>query len=445
MINFKRNILSVFAAPLLIASAFTFTACGDDKANDDGGGGQGGDNGGGGSDGGPVTQWLAGHWTTTPSGDWFASMLLLDDLSADGEVDLTKAEDFGTDITYAWDAENRALFVGRSEQSNLQRYEVSASGEFELTGEIGFDAFGVTDTLGRSQPVIQFIAKDRALYLDFDTLQAIPFNPSTTPMTIYADDVFEFDELLEGGADYIGDAAVVKRVDDRIFITSRFWNVENVEAPLVFDAASPLVKVAIIDVETETVEYASDERCSQGAWVTTDPDGNLYVGSHAALATATAAGLNDEATPPPCVVRIKHGESEFDPDYFVDLGELADGALVGSLVQGADGYAYTFQYEGDSDVTDPDLGRAIMGEAAWRLHAFKLDDAAATYTPIEDVNLTAAYAGGFQTVVGTKATTILSLAAEDGVENYYWDVSKPLEPVRGLRFPGSPGEAIPFN
>jgi hypothetical protein len=478
--TFHREILSVLALPLVMASALTFTACSDDPANGGAGGsagtdvgqaGDGSDGGGkggtnadqaGGADGGgsggegggkggtdgssdPVTQWLAGHWTTTPEGDWNGSVLLLDDLSAGGSVDLSQAEDFGTDITYAWDTTNRALFVGRSEHSSIQRFDVSADGRFELTGEIGFDAYGVTDTMGRSQPVIQFIEEDLAYYLDFNTLQVIPFNPSSTPMTIYPDEVFSFDGLLEGADDYVGDAAVVKRIGDRIFVTARFWNREGVAPPLVYDAASPLVKVAIIDIETGRVDYATDDRCAQGAWVTTDPHGNLYVGSHAALATSNAAGLNDAASPPPCIVRIKSGESEFDADYFVDLGELAEGALVGTLLQGADGHAYVLQYEGESDVTDGELGRAIMGEAAWRLHAFELENAAATYAPVEGVPLASAYSGAFQTTVGSETATFLILPGDGNVEAYYWDASNPLEPVRGLGFPGSPGEAIPFN
>lgn len=466
MIKLNRKFFSVVVAPLCLASTITFTACNENQPADDEGNGEGGegandgngsggkkadgsggaggadDNGSGGNA--PIAQWLAGHWTTTPAGDWFGSVLLLDDLSADGSVDLSKAEDFGTDITYSWDSTNRALFVGRSEQSNLQRFSVSTNGEFQLTGEIGFDAYGVTDTMGRSQPVIQFIDRDHAYYIDFKTLQVIPFNPSSTPMTIYPDDIFSFEELLDGGEDYVGDAAVVKRIGERVFVTARFWNVEGVKAPLVYDAASPLVKVAIIDVAAGTVEYASDDRCGQGAWVTTDPDGNLYVGSHAALATASAAGVNDEASPPPCIVRIKSGESEFDPDYFVDLGELADGAPVGTLLQGADGYAYVLQYEGDSDVTDPDLGRAIMGEAAWRVHAFELEDATGTYAPVDALPLSSAYSGSFQTTVGTKTASFLILPGDENAEAYYWDVSKPLAPIRGLGFPGSPGDAIPF-
>ena len=50
------------------------------------------------------------------------------------------------------------------------------------------------------------------------------------------------------------------------------------------------------------------------AYAVSDTDGNVYFGSHGALSIYGAAGLAPEDSPPACIVRIKKGEGEFDPD-----------------------------------------------------------------------------------------------------------------------------------
>ena len=97
-------------------------------------------------------------------GDYIGSLSVVDDLSSAGAVDLADAEDFGADITYSSPG-GGVVFVGRSAQADIQRWEVDAGGALEMTGELGLGAYGVTSTLGRSLPVIQFIDAERALPL----------------------------------------------------------------------------------------------------------------------------------------------------------------------------------------------------------------------------------------------------------------------------------------
>lgn len=380
----------------------------------------------------PVTSWIVGHWTTDAAGAYLGSVLLLDDLTEDGAVDLTKGEDFGTDITYASPGKG-VLFVGRKAQPNLQRFHVLESGELQLTGQLGLDAYGIADTLGRSQPVVQFIDDEHAYYIDLPTLQVIVFNPSATPMTIYPDDTFLIDGLEEEGMEL--NVTAVRRDGDRITVMARYYLDDN---------AAPLVKVALIDIKTKTVTYAEDTRCAQVAYSVSDPDGNLYFGSHGALATYAAAGAAPENTPPACIVRVKKGEDEFDPDYFVDLETISGGGIVGSLLQGVDGYAYVMQYSGAVPTSALEARKALPA-AAWELHSLKLDDAAETYTKVADMPLGSAYSTSFTTVVGLDSVPFLILPGDELKNSYYWDVSDPAAPKRGLGFPGSPGNAIPFQ
>jgi hypothetical protein len=392
-------------------------------------GGAGGDDGGPAT---PVTSWIVGHWTTDAAGAYLGSVLLLDDLSEGGTVDLTKGEDFGTDISYASPG-NGVLFVGRKAQPNLQRFHVLESGELQLTGQLGLDAYGVADTLGRSQPVVQFIDDQHAYYIDLPTLQVIVFNPSATPMTIYPNDTFSIDGLEEDGLEV--NVTAVRRDGDRITVIARYYLNDN---------AAALVKVAIIDVKTNDVTYTEDTRCGQVAYSVSDPDGNIYFGSHGALSIYAAAGLAPADTPPACIVRIKKGATEFDQDYFVDLETVSGGGVVGSLLQGVDGYAYVMQYSG-AVPTIAAQARSALAAASWELHSLKLADAEDTYTKVAGVPVGSAYSASFMTTVGLTKVPFLILPGDELKRAYFWDVSDPSAPKRALGFPGTPGHAVPFN
>lgn len=380
----------------------------------------------------PVSSWIVGHWTVDAVGAYLGSVLVLDDLSEDGTVDLTQGEDFGTDISYASPG-NGVLFVGRKSQPNLQRFHVLESGELQLTGQLGLDAYGIADTLGRSQPVVQFIDDEHAYYIDLPTLQVIVFNPSATPMTIYPDDTFLIDGLEQEGMEV--NVTAVRRDGDRITVMARYYLNDN---------AAPLVKVAMIDIATNEVTYAQDSRCGQVAYSVSDPEGNLYFGSHGALATYAAAGLAPEGTPPACIVRIKKGEGGFDPDYFVDLEQVSGGGIVGSLLQGVDGHAYVMQYSGAVPTIAAEARQALSA-AAWQLHRLELEDAAETYVKVEDMPLGTAYSASFSTVVGLEPVPFLIMPGDELKSAYFWDVSDPAAPKRALGFPGTPGHAIPFR
>ncbi|HSC86240.1 MAG TPA: hypothetical protein VLC09_03180, partial [Polyangiaceae bacterium] len=357
----------------------------------------------------------------------------LDDLSANGAVDLQSAEDIGTDISYNSNG-NGVVFVGRDGQPNLQRYELNDEGQLELTGTLGLDFYGVTDTMGRSQPVVQFIDETHAYYIDLPTLQVIPFDPSATPMTIYADDVFSIDGLEDETYTDIN-PTLVRRDGNRIAVAARYFD---------GDDAAPLVKVALIDVTTGDVAYAEDNRCAQVAYAVGDPAGNLYFGSHAALATYNVLdGVNPDA-PPPCILRINKDATDFDASYFVDLGAISESGIVGTLLQGADGYAYALEYTGTVPADAP-AARAALSAFSWHLRSFKLDDVADTYAAVAGTPANWSYVNSFETKVGTKTVPFLVLS-DDNAEgsSAYWNASNPTSPVSALEFPGGAGPALPF-
>src|SRR5690606_38961181 len=135
----------------------------------------------------------------------------------------------------------------------------------------------------------------------------------------------------------------------------------------------------IVDSRDDSVEYIEDTRCGDIAFNVTDDTGNLYLGSHPGHAVYMAAGLDGESPPPQCLLRIKQGESRFDPDYFVNLSELSGGVVVG-LLQGAGNQAYVFQYDGEP-ITADNWQASLRGDQ-WAIYGLELGDEASTFRPV---------------------------------------------------------------
>jgi hypothetical protein len=439
-----------WAALALTCSLFT-AACGDDDSSKnsepDGNGpdasvddtdssaddGDGGD-GDGGAPTVNVTKWVAATYAYDTSGTVLASLVVLDDLSAKGKV--PEGEDFGTDIFYTSNGEG-VFFIGRKNQPNIQRWLVKEDGSFQQTGELGLDAYGIASTLARSLPAVQFVSDTRAYYIDLDKFNVIPFNPSATPMTIYADEVFDFKGILETGLE--GQVSTLRREGDSVMVVGRYWNMDG-------GTANPLVRVAWIDLKSRKVSYVDDKRCANVASTVTDADGNVYFGSHPALAVANKTGLNMGKSPAACIIRMKKGETTFDPDYFVNLDEVS-GGVAGGLMPGVDGYAYVMKHAEQTPITATafrDVSR-IVASTSWNLHVFKLDDVANTFAKVEGIPTSPGYVGAFTTLVGNKEVPYISLPGDQQGSGVYYDVSEPTAPKKALAFPSASGAAVPLN
>ncbi len=443
MLSLLKTQTRVRACALAVTCVFTAAACDDsDDTTDasnaaDAGGGN--DAGPGDNDAGPepVSQWIVGSWLLDPDGDYNGSLMVADDLGASGSLDFDNAAVWPADFTYSSPG-NGTVFVGREDMPVIERWAINDDGQLENTLDEPLDlsAYGVTSTMGRSQPVIQFVDETHAYYIDNENFKVIVFNPQASPMTVYPDDGFSL-----GGLDVAGqgeDLGSVFRSGDRIFVTGRYWDE-------VTENTTNLVKTAIIDVTNGSVTYAQSDRCGLIGAVVDDDEGNLYFGSHPGLSVGTAAGWADENTPPACIVRIKAGEDEFDADYFVNLDEISDGKLVGSLMPGADNHAYVMQYAGSTEVTSEN-SRTVLWSGEWDAYVLDLHDAESTYAKLEGFPKAVAYGSGFRTTVGTERVTYLIYGDPSGNGGAYYDVSNPISPVKALEFEkGGPGGALPVH
>jgi hypothetical protein len=367
--------------------------------------------------------WIVGGWISTAD-EYTGYLTVVDDLSSSGNIDLSRAVEFGGDMVYASPG-GRVVFVGRQDAPVIERWGLTSDNALEKEDEVSFANYGVTKTLGGGRNVIQFVDQGRAYYFDNENLQVIVFDPDA--MTIR--DSFGIDGLAVEGQEHAMN--FIHRDGDRFIVTARYWDLED-------GTTTPLVRAAIVDSTDDSVEYAEDTRCGDIAFHATDEAGNLYLASHPGHAVYTAAGLDGASPPPQCLLRIQQGESRFDAQYFVDLSELS-GAIVGGLLQGSGDFAYVFQYAGEP--IDQENWQASLRGDDWAIYRLELGNEAATYAAVENLSSITAYGSSFSTLVnGVRTPFLIAVEADFSGGNYY-EASRSDEVVKALTFPGFPGRA----
>lgn len=368
--------------------------------------------------------WVVGGWTTTVD-EYLGYLTVVDDISSDGSIQLSQVVEFGGDMVYA-SGGGGVVFVGLESSPVIERWGLDASNALEKQDEVSLANFGVTSTLGGGRNVIQLVDENRGYYFDNENLQVVVFDPSS--MT--TGESFSLAGLAQEGQE-LG-LNFIHRDGDRFIVTARYWD-------LVAGTTTPLVRAAIVDSTDNSVEYIEDTRCGDIAFDATDEAGNLYLGSHPGHAVYMAAGLDGDAPPPQCILRIEQGESEFDPDYFVNLSELS-GGVVGGLLQGADNRAYVFQYTGEA-ITEENWQPSLRGEQ-WALYSLELGSEANTYGPVEGLDSVTAYGDSFTTRVNGRVTPFVITVDADFSAGRYYEASNPNSVVGALSFPGFPGPAL---
>jgi hypothetical protein len=354
--------------------------------------------------------WVATGWTVS-GGEYFGFLAPVSDLLS-GTIDLANVVDLGTDNSFGTD-ENGNVFVGRADSPVIQRWSLDDAGVLQMTGSVNFSSLGITSTMGGNRNVIQIISETRAYYFDNQGFRVVVFDP--TAMTIT--DNFSISQISDGVAD--ASLNFVVREGDRFFVSTRLW-----------DEAEETIKelrVAIVSATSNNVTYATDTRCGDMAFSAKDEDGNVYFGSHHALAVYYSS-LPDPA-PKPCMLRILQGQSTFDATYHVNMNTLVDGFGAG-LFQGPNGTAFIAKYQGEN----PDPSTAFNAPV-WRLYTVELGNEASTLTEVTAVGLTTRYVSTFDTLIDGNVVPFLVTDSETG--SVYTSLANPGSPTAGLSVTGA--------
>jgi hypothetical protein len=434
---------------LLAASAGSVSGCGDgDAAESDGTGGRGtggstssgglptrggssnasGASGEAGSSGDEAARYVAGGWLTTPDQEYIGYLAVLGDISAGSEIDLGQVVEFPGDIAYSSPGDG-SVYVVLATEPTIQRWVLDANDQLTLDDEFGLAQYGITDGVRKSAPV--FFDDSRAYFFDGDTLQLILWNPSTM-RTVEAISLAGLEE--EG---YGMRTNYLHRDGNRLLLSASYWRLTNEEGYL------ELNRVAIVDTSDHSVTYADDTRCGGVAFHATDSKGHLYLASHPGHAAALSVGMaHTEGVSEPaasCLLRVKAGQNEIDPDYYVDLNEIS-GGFTGGLMQGPGDVAYVLTYDGP-ELSATDYFRATRADA-WAIHSLTLGDEADSYRRVPDMPLVSGYGFAFSTSIDGSSTPFVIVVNGDLSEGVYYDASDANGFTRALTLPGSPGNAI---
>ncbi len=296
--------------PLVVAIlGITLAGCGGSDRSEIAGDGSGASEPGGGepADDGPA--YVLMHTVDSPEGrqNYVMAAPSLDI----GEFDTRRTlEVSGASRTFALGG---AAFVADGEALSIRRFDIDDAYSLVPTGTVSFANYGITyfDT------GFTLVDEERAWYMASDVLQVIQFNPKTMNITGTVD----LAELAHPTLAVYVDGG--KQVGDYVFAAVWYYDDDDSTVNV------PGIKVAVISTsEMRVVKVIEDPRCSMGAVAAKLENDDLLVYGDASTGLLNLFGNPPAA--PNCVLRIKAGETDFDPTFFQVLDDVTAPSIAGS-------------------------------------------------------------------------------------------------------------------
>lgn len=206
--------------------------------------------------------------------------------------------------------------VGASEQPTLTRYDLDATGGLVAGPTLSFADTGVADVSAWENTV--FVSPTKAYYLDGASAQIVVWNPQAMAL----ERTIALALPVRPGVTNL--SGVVRR-DGQVFFTVG-WNNDD------YTQVLPGVHLVAVDVATDAVTVGpSDERCGYGYAVPARAEnGDIYYFS----GNVTAVGALLFGSPvKECALRVRAGETGFDPSYVGSLSAAVGGRPVVAVGQ----------------------------------------------------------------------------------------------------------------
>ncbi len=274
------------------------------------------------------------------------------------------------------------VFIPHGADPSITKFTVGADGTLEEGDTVSFAGEGVT-YVGTGPLVGETLVRRDKAYLFDSSFRAIVWNPERMEL---GDREIDFSSTLKSiVADAPGytpqifvEPGFVKQVGKLMFVPVR-WNDWSAETPdrIIY----PLGGLLILDTERdEVVHLLTDPRIIDTIYTVVSDAGDLYLFTGAFGASFNVAfGLQVPAG----VLKIKNGETQFDPDYYLNLEQRLGGrpATTPSGGRGTEVYLKVF-YEEEADIYDTDgkVKSEIVAEpwsllsSGWRYWRIDLED-----------------------------------------------------------------------
>ena len=229
----------------------------------------------------------------------------------EGELDYSHFLEFGSVDVSTFGG---YVFVWEREPARMTRFTVNEALDLVAPKTASFERYGAA---GGGENV--FVSSTRAYLLTPDLDSIVVWDPETMGITgsIPVDLERAFEDVggqpLEGFETFTHKAMLV---GDRVVwqLVSSNWDTNQIRH------ATTLL-VADASDEAENARIVEDERCAGANGGYVDGKGDYYVRADAYWGYFSIYG--DAVEPPQsCVLRLRAGETEFDPDYQVDMRNL---------------------------------------------------------------------------------------------------------------------------
>ncbi|HTV24418.1 MAG TPA: hypothetical protein VMG12_37255, partial [Polyangiaceae bacterium] len=308
--------------------------------------------------------------------------------SLDAEPDLSRSlEAAGGGWIFSENEVGRFL-VADGEQPTLTRYEIGERSTLVAGTSLSFASYGVSRIIGSN--AIVFASPNKAYFLDTAQLQAIIFDPAAMIIT---GTVSLAGAAREGFATGFG--AAVTREDAVYFPAMWFDDQDWDDVP----AGSMLVR---LDLETDEVTMTNDARCAGMARALTTDAGDTYWFS-SDYNTMARRGYGPEHGVPDCALRLRAGDTAFDPDWQLDLASRTGGyAAIPNLPAGGSSVWLRVLDESAATLPTPADFDTLDAVPAWQWYVLDLESNAPAMRN-DERPLSAA--GGFTAFVDGRAFT----------------------------------------
>ena len=345
---------------------------------------------------------------------------LLPSLDAGVEIDYSRVLDVGSASSLFGPEKGSFFAVGLDEAPTVTKYEVTADERFVERETIDFSGYGLT-YMWRDPGLVPFLSEDKGYVLDNRELQVVIWDPAAMQITgsfsladvedpDYPLTRFEQDPTFRG--------------DDLLVLVTH--STED-------DEGAPYTSLMTIDTVNDRVtSIVREERCG-GLWESVkDSKGDIYFSSGTWDAAQNRV-FGSAVETAPCMVRVKAGESGFDPDYFVSSASIG-GYPAGGLVSGGGDTAYiTVLDETALPPIDEEDFDAVWGGEVWQWWRFELGSSAPA-TPITSLPL--ANGGGGE--LSVEGRSYVRNATADFARTTLLDMGAEGEPIEGLTLRGYP-------
>jgi len=200
---------------------------------------------------------------------------------------------------YVWDAESGVY----------TRYAVDDARRLSEAGSVSFVNEGGTGNI-----MTGFVSTTRAYSMTRDNMQIIVWNPTDMTVTGSIDTSAALDPDYPS-FDY-GEPVVF---GDYVAWPILWYDDDNADY-------KPAVDIILASATNDEPAMAiSDRRCGGGWSLFTDDEGDLYALGNAYFGYAH---FDPARQPKDCLLRVRAGSTEFDPDFYVDLNRATNSDIV---------------------------------------------------------------------------------------------------------------------